>query len=84
MSPTFVVASAIATRDFQDVRHDRDRAVAGGSKDIFLDAFAAHRVESSTSAVRRGTAMAASWRRSTPWRSAVLIVMRSIQEIGDR
>jgi uncharacterized protein len=37
VTPTFVVASAIATRDFQDVHHDRDRAVAGGSKDIFLN-----------------------------------------------
>ena len=37
VSTTFVVASAIATRDFQDVHHDRDRAVAGGSKDIFLN-----------------------------------------------
>ena len=34
---TFVVASAIATRDFQDVHHDRDRAVARGSKDIFIN-----------------------------------------------
>jgi uncharacterized OB-fold protein/acyl dehydratase len=37
VTPTFVVASAIATRDFQDVHHDRDRAVAGGGKDIFLN-----------------------------------------------
>jgi uncharacterized protein len=37
VTPTFVVASAIATRDFQDVHHDRDRAVARGSKDIFLN-----------------------------------------------
>ncbi|MGH3253456.1 MAG: MaoC/PaaZ C-terminal domain-containing protein, partial [Trebonia sp.] len=29
--------SALATRDFQDVHHDRDRAVAGGAKDIFLN-----------------------------------------------
>ncbi len=36
-SPTFVIASAIATRDFQDVHHDRDRAVQRGSKDIFLN-----------------------------------------------
>jgi hypothetical protein len=26
VTPTFVVASAIATRDFQDVHHDKDRA----------------------------------------------------------
>ena len=37
VTPTFVVASAIATRDFQDVHHDRDRAVARGSQDIFLN-----------------------------------------------
>ncbi len=36
-SPTFVIASAIATRDFQDVHHDRDRAVQRGSKDIFVN-----------------------------------------------
>jgi hypothetical protein len=32
-----VIASALATRDFQDVHHDRDRAVAGGATDIFLN-----------------------------------------------
>ena len=37
VTPTFVVASAIATRDFQDVHHDRDRAVDRGSKDIFIN-----------------------------------------------
>jgi uncharacterized OB-fold protein len=36
-SPTFVVSTALATRDFQDVHHDRDQAVARGSKDIFLN-----------------------------------------------
>jgi hypothetical protein len=36
-SPTFVISSAIATRDFQDVHHDRDRAVQRGSKDIFVN-----------------------------------------------
>ncbi|ONI70699.1 acyl dehydratase [Actinosynnema sp. ALI-1.44] len=34
---TFVVSTALATRDFQDVHHDRDAAVARGSKDIFLN-----------------------------------------------
>ena len=33
--PTFVVSTALATRDFQDVHHDRDKAVERGSKDIF-------------------------------------------------
>jgi acyl dehydratase len=37
VTPTFVIASALATRDFQDVHHDRDRAVARGSKDIFIN-----------------------------------------------
>jgi acyl dehydratase len=37
VTPTFVIASALATRDFQDVHHDRDRAVARGSKDIFVN-----------------------------------------------
>jgi hypothetical protein len=36
-SPTFVISTAIATRDFQDVHHDRDRAVQRGSQDIFLN-----------------------------------------------
>lgn len=37
VTPTFVIASAIATRDFQDVHHDRDRAVQRGGKDIFVN-----------------------------------------------
>jgi uncharacterized OB-fold protein/acyl dehydratase len=37
VTPTLVVASALATRDYQDVHHDRDRAIAGGAKDIFLN-----------------------------------------------
>jgi hypothetical protein len=37
VTPTFVISTAIATRDFQDVHHDRDRAVRRGSKDIFLN-----------------------------------------------
>lgn len=36
-TPTFVVASALATRDFQDVHHDRDLAQAKGSADIFVN-----------------------------------------------
>jgi len=36
-STTFVIAAALATRDFQDVHHDRDLAVARGSKGIFLN-----------------------------------------------
>jgi uncharacterized OB-fold protein/acyl dehydratase len=37
VTPTLVVATAIATRDFYPVHHDRDFAVRGGSKDIFLN-----------------------------------------------
>lgn len=37
ISATFVVASALATRDFTPVHHDRDLAVANGSKDIFVN-----------------------------------------------
>jgi acyl dehydratase len=37
VTPTFVVAGAIATRDFQDVHHDRARAVERGGKDIFVN-----------------------------------------------
>ncbi|MFF3227840.1 MaoC family dehydratase [Nocardia suismassiliense] len=35
--PTFVISTALATRDFQDVHHDRDKALARGSKDIFVN-----------------------------------------------
>jgi hypothetical protein len=37
VTPTFVISTALATRDFQDVHHDRDAAVTRGSKDIFLN-----------------------------------------------
>ncbi len=37
VTPTFVIATALATRDFQDVHHDRDKAVARGGKDIFIN-----------------------------------------------
>lgn len=36
-TPTFVISTAIATRDFQDVHHDRDAARARGSQDIFVN-----------------------------------------------
>lgn len=36
-SPTFVVSTALATHDFQDVHHDRDRAAAGGAPEIFVN-----------------------------------------------
>jgi uncharacterized OB-fold protein len=37
VTPTLIVAGALATRDFQDVHHDRDLAHKKGSKDIFLN-----------------------------------------------
>jgi len=37
ITPTLVVSTALATRDFQDVHHDRDRAQAAGSQDIFVN-----------------------------------------------
>ncbi|NDK91857.1 MaoC family dehydratase [Gordonia desulfuricans] len=36
-TPTFIVSTALATRDFQDVHHDRDLAQAKGSADIFVN-----------------------------------------------
>jgi hypothetical protein len=36
-TPTFIISTAIATRDYQDVHHDRDLAQAKGSKDIFVN-----------------------------------------------
>jgi uncharacterized protein len=37
VTPTFVVASALATRDFYPVHHDRERAAAQGARDIFVN-----------------------------------------------
>jgi len=37
ITTTLVVSTALATRDFQDVHHDRDLAIGHGSKDIFLN-----------------------------------------------
>ncbi|MDG3009912.1 MaoC family dehydratase [Rhodococcus sp. D2-41] len=36
-TPTFIVSAALATRDFEDVHHDRDRAQQRGSKDMFVN-----------------------------------------------
>jgi hypothetical protein len=36
-TPTMVISTALATRDFQDVHHDRDSAVQRGSRDIFMN-----------------------------------------------
>ena len=37
ITPTAIIAGAIASRDYQDVHHDRDLAVERGSKDIFMN-----------------------------------------------
>ncbi len=37
ITPTLIVAGAIASRDYQDVHHDRDLAMQRGSKDIFMN-----------------------------------------------
>ncbi len=37
VTPTLVVASALATHDFYPVHHDRDFAERGGARDIFLN-----------------------------------------------
>ncbi|HWS34675.1 MAG TPA: acyl dehydratase [Actinoplanes sp.] len=37
VTPTLVVSTALATRDHQNVHHDRDAAVRLGSRDIFLN-----------------------------------------------
>jgi uncharacterized OB-fold protein len=40
VTPTVVISTALATRDFQDVHHDRDAAVRRGGRDIFLNILA--------------------------------------------
>ena len=37
LTRTLIVATAIASRDYQDVHHDPDLAVERGSKDIFMN-----------------------------------------------
>ena len=37
LTPTVIIAGAIASRDYQDVHHDRDLAVQRGSQDIFMN-----------------------------------------------
>ena len=34
---TLIVSGALASRDYQDVHHDRDKAQSKGSKDIFVN-----------------------------------------------
>jgi len=47
LTPTLIVSSAIATRDYQDVHHDRDSAQRRGVPDIFMN------ILSSTGLVQR-------------------------------
>ena len=37
LTRSLIVATAIASRDYQDVHHDPDLAVARGSKDVFMN-----------------------------------------------
>jgi acyl dehydratase len=37
ITATAIVAGAIASRDYQDVHHDRELAIRRGSKDIFMN-----------------------------------------------
>ncbi len=37
LTPRLIISTALATRDYQDVHHDRDLAQQRGSKDIFMN-----------------------------------------------
>jgi acyl dehydratase len=37
ITTTLIVAAAIASRDYQDVHHDRDAAIRRGTPDIFMN-----------------------------------------------
>jgi acyl dehydratase len=37
ITPTLIIGGAIASRDYQDVHHDRERARERGAKDIFMN-----------------------------------------------
>ncbi|MFC7528518.1 acyl dehydratase [Actinoplanes sp. GCM10030250] len=37
VTPTLIISTALATRDFQNVHHDRDAAVRLGGRDIFVN-----------------------------------------------
>ncbi len=37
ITPTLIVSGALVTRDYFDGHHDRDLAIAKGSKDIFMN-----------------------------------------------
>lgn len=40
LTPTFIIGAALASRDFEEVHHDRDIARERGSEDIFLNILA--------------------------------------------
>jgi hypothetical protein len=37
LTATVIISGALASRDYQDVHHDRDLAIQRGSKDIFMN-----------------------------------------------
>jgi hypothetical protein len=37
LTPTLIISTAIASRDYQDVHHDRNLAQQRGSKDLFMN-----------------------------------------------
>ncbi len=37
LTPTLIISTAIASRDYQDVHHDRDLAHQRGARDIFMN-----------------------------------------------
>ena len=37
LTPTLIISTALASRDYQDVHHDKDLAQQRGSKDIFMN-----------------------------------------------
>ena len=64
ITPTLVVSTAIATRDFQDVHHDRDLAQSHGSQDIFLNILTTTGLVSATSPTSLGPSATCSGSRS--------------------
>ena len=72
LTPTLIVSTALATRDFQDVHHDRDLAIGHGSKDIFMNILTTNGLScSGTSPTGRGpdaspVDVTSDWARPTP------------------
>ena len=82
--PTFIVSTALATRDFQDVHHDRDKAQAKGSKDIFVN------ILTDTGLVQRyitdwaGPSTLVQLDLAAPWRAVVRLRHGEVFRRGDR